>query len=114
MMVINSLKSVIDVVILSVLSECIETSVNEQFTNYFENNNLLTNHQYGFRKNHSSTYLTLDMFDKLFDSKSIGNPPAIIFPDIKKAFDTVDHKILIDKLKLLVSIEQLYYGLKII
>ena len=39
------------------------------------------------------------MFDKLFDSKQKHNTPAIIFLDIKKAFDTVDHKILIDKLK---------------
>ena len=38
----------------------------------------------------------------MFDSKSRGNTPAIIFLDIKKAFDTVDQKILIDTLKLMV------------
>ena len=39
------------------------------------------------------------MFDIIFDSKSKGNTPAIIFLDIKKAFDIVDHKFLIEKLK---------------
>ena len=85
--------------ILPLISKCIENSVNEQLTDFFESNKILSIHQYGFRKNHSTTYLTLDMFDKIFDSKSKGNTPAIIFLDIKKAFDTVDHKVLIEKLK---------------
>ena len=85
--------------ILPLISKCIENSVNEQLTDFFESNKLLSIHQYGFRKNHCTTCLTLDMFDKIFDSKSKGNTPAIIFLDIKKAFDTVDHKVLIEKLK---------------
>ena len=89
--------------ILPVITKCIEYFVNEQLTRYFEENNLLTKHQYGFRKNHSTTYLMLDLFDNIYDSKSSSNLPAIIFLDIKKAFDTVDHEILIKKLK--------FYGL---
>ena len=57
--------------ILPILSKCIEYCVNEQLTTYFEDNNLLTEIQYGFRKNHSTTYLTKDLFDKLFDSNYI-------------------------------------------
>ena len=49
--------------------------------------NKLLEHQFGFGKNYSITYLTLEMFDKLFDSKHNGNTPATIFLEIKKAFD---------------------------
>ncbi len=44
-------------------------------------------------------HLMLDLFDNIYDSKSKGNKPAIIFLDVKKAFDTVDYEILIKKLK---------------
>ncbi len=47
--------------ILPLIAKCIEFFVNEQLTSYFEQNELLTTHQYGFRKNHSTTYLMLDL-----------------------------------------------------
>ena len=56
--------------ILPIVSKCIEHCVSEQMTRYFESNQLLTKNHYGFRKNHSTTYLTLDLFDRVFDSKS--------------------------------------------
>ena len=86
-----SIWSIANIVMQLLINYC----ANEQSSASFENNNLLTEDQYGFRKNHSTTYLTLDMFDKLFDSKHKHNTPAIIFLDIKKAFDTVNNKILI-------------------
>ena len=40
-----------------------------------------------------------DLFDNIYDSKANGNIPSILFLDIKKAFDTVDHEILVKKLQ---------------
>ena len=85
--------------ILPVIAKCIEYFVSLQITSHMEENKLFSNQQYGFRKNYSTTYLMLDLFDEIYNSKSKLKKPAIIFLDIRKAFDTVHHDILINKLK---------------
>ena len=52
--------------ILPIIGKCIEYFVNKQLTNYMEGNKLLSSQQYGFRKNHSTTYLMLDLFDEVY------------------------------------------------
>ena len=58
--------------ILPVIAKCIEYFVGIQIINHTEQNNLFSSYsrQYGFRKNHSTTYLMLDLFDEVYDSKS--------------------------------------------
>ena len=85
--------------ILPILGKAVEFFVNSQLTQYLEDKGLISKHQFGFRKDHSTTYLMLDLFDEIYTAKSKQKCPAIVFLDIKKAFDTVSHKILIAKLK---------------
>jgi len=76
--------------------------------NFINNNNILCENQFGFREKHSTYMALLNIIDQItqqLDSKafSLG-----IFIDLSKAFDTIDHSILIKKnLKFMVFEEQL-------
>ena len=72
--------------ILPLLGKCIEFFVNQNLTNYITKNNILNSRQFGFRKDNSTTYLMLELFDKIYSSKEKGNKPAVVFLDIKSYF----------------------------
>ena len=65
---------------------------------YFNVNDILSKHQFGFRKGFSTEYAILDLYEKLLSNLDQKLSTCAIFLDLAKAFDSVDHSILLRKL----------------
>ena len=81
--------------VLSLVSKLFEKLVYEQVNNYLINNNILTPYKSGFRRGHSTCISLLKTTNTWLVNMDKGIINGIIFLDLKKAFDTVNHEILI-------------------
>ena len=61
--------------------------------------NLLTEYQYGFREKHSTYMALLNIIDQISESLDIKKYSIGIFFYLSRAFDTIDHRILLQKLQ---------------
>ena len=66
---------------------------------FLEDDSVFYNHQFGFRKSHSTSHAIITQVERISKALDMGKYVVGVFLDLKKAFDTVDHTILLRKLE---------------
>ena len=90
--------------VLPAISKIMERILYDQLYSYLTKSELLSNSQFGFRKFHSTASALLDCTNDWYVNLDRKMFNLVVLIDLKKAFDTVDHRILLRKLEL--------YGIK--
>ena len=84
--------------LLSNINKIFEKIMHKRLYEFLEDQGLIFDHQFGFRKHHSTTHALIDLTEDIRQSIDNNQFSCGVSIDLQKAFDTVDHDILLKKL----------------
>ena len=85
--------------LLPVISKVLEHIIYKRTYSFLVNNSLLYTSQYGFRKYHSCEHAIQELVGTILKGNERNKHTAAIFLDLSKAFDTLNHEVLLRKLE---------------
>ena len=85
--------------LLPLFAKMLEKVIKHRLVDFLDKNDLITDNQFGFRKSHSTELAVIDIQNTLLRTLDNNKLTCTIFLDLAKAFDSVDHNILLKKLK---------------
>ena len=84
--------------LLSNINKIFEKLVFSRVFSFLDKNNSIYNLQYGFRPKYSTNHALIHITERIMDSLDHGKIVGGVFVDFQKAFDTVNHGVLVNKL----------------
>ena len=90
--------------LLSNLDKILEKLIHSRLSTFLNTKDIIYPLQFGFRQNYSTSYALIHLTETIKEALGQGKYGCGIFVDLQKAFDTVNHNILLGKLK--------HYGIK--
>ena len=85
--------------VLPAVSKIIERIAHNQLSDYLKDNTILSSTQFGFRANRSTEMALINFTDTILKHMDNKQVTGVVYLDLKKAFDTVSHQLLMKKLK---------------
>ena len=96
---LNNVQNYRPISLLPLPGKILEKSIHKQVSTFLDENSLLLDKQHGFRKSHSTLHSAAQLVNYVNTNLDCRRPTLAAYIDFRKAFDCVQHDLLIDKLR---------------